>query len=159
MVEAGKKPCKARKTVQCPNCGCQVLSGNFVRHQQTKKCKQKNKYKTRAEIGKERVQCFRCKRVVCKNKFQRHFRSKRCERSVCVFSKNEAPSWESVAPCRLGRLQIYMCTQSHEQTDLGLSSLSPLRTCASGRTGTPFHGTLMFLETWNFCHLGANQET
>ena len=87
MVGPTKKSFEAEsRKVQCPNCGSEVLPGNFARHQKTAKCKCKNLYKTRAAIGKERVNCVRCKLEVCKNKIQRHMRSQKCKLAAFAFA-------------------------------------------------------------------------
>ena len=67
------------KRVRCPNCGSLVLPGNLSRHRRTNKCKCKNVYRSRAEIGKDRVKCPRCSAEVCKNKIKRHQRTQKCK--------------------------------------------------------------------------------
>jgi len=84
--EVTKKPSEDPKTIQCPNCKSRVRRGGFARHQKSKKCRCKNVYRSRAEIGKKKVECARCKREVCKNKLARHMRSKRCELAGFAFA-------------------------------------------------------------------------
>ena len=75
QLRIGYQKSKRRK---CPNCGSIVRNDNLATHMKSSKCKCKNHYKTRAELGKARVKCPKCKTEVCKNKIKRHMRSAKC---------------------------------------------------------------------------------
>ena len=73
------------RRIECPTCGASVRADGFREHLKTRKCKCKNQYTSRAEIGKARVVCGRCSVEVCKNKLKRHQRSNRCKLAGFAF--------------------------------------------------------------------------